>query len=91
MNCSQSCPTDNILATVKLSAEEIIATLKTTPKVFSMIEKGGVCEDALTHHAMAKVPGRKTFIITSSGFLFSYFCMHDNCNIVISTRLASLV
>jgi len=54
-NCSESCPTDHILSTVKLSQEEIIATLKTNPKVFSKIEKGEDCYEVLGSHNMTKI------------------------------------
>ena len=54
-NCSQSCPRDDILSSVKLSPEEIIATLKTTPKVFSKTEKEENCYEVLGVHNMTQV------------------------------------
>jgi len=54
-NCSKSCPTDFLLTSVKLSTEEIIASLKTTPIVVSKVEKGEKCEEALSLKKLKKI------------------------------------
>ena len=54
-NCSESCPTDYILSSVKYPPEEIIAKLKITPKVFSMIERGGNCGKVLSSYNLTQV------------------------------------
>ena len=54
-NCSKTCPTDEILATKKLSSKEIKTKLKTTQSVASMIEKDGDCREDFNAHEMAKV------------------------------------
>ena len=55
VNCLKSCPTDVILSTVKLSTVEIIKKLKTTPKVYSMIESDGNCEEGFETFDMNQV------------------------------------
>jgi len=54
-NCSKSCPRDMLLSSIKLSTEEIIASLKTTPNVVSKMEEGEKCEDALSFEKMKKI------------------------------------
>ena len=58
-NCSQSCPRDDFLSSVKLSPEEIIETLKTTPKVLSKIEQGEKCHTALPSYKDMQKVGKK--------------------------------
>ena len=56
--CSKSCPTDILLSSVKLSTEEIIASLKKTPVVVSKVEEGEDCQKAFSLEKMKKV-GKK--------------------------------
>ena len=66
--CSESCPTDNILATKKLSPKEIVAKLKKTSKVYSMIERDGDCEKVLGSYNVSQVRQKIEFF-----FEFTYF------------------
>ena len=54
-NCSKSCPTDEVLASKKLSSKEIKRKLRTTPIVASMIERDGNCEEDFNSHEMRQV------------------------------------
>ena len=58
VNCSESCPTENMLTNVTLSPKEITEKLKTNTDAFTAIHRGGNCEDYLASYNMTKV--RKT-------------------------------
>merc|ERR1719244_1597820 len=45
VNCTDSCPKAKTLSEVKLPPEEIVEKLKANQVVYSMIERGGDCED----------------------------------------------
>ena len=76
--CTESCPKDNILATVKLPALEILATLKIKPKVFSMIEGNETCDDGVTFANMSKVSGRAKLILSQAVAMNSIWPRFDS-------------
>ena len=65
-NCSDSCPTDYKLATVRLSPKIIIEKLRKHPKVQSKIERNGDCDEVLGTHNLTNVRNLISCFIFSS-------------------------
>ena len=58
VNCTESCPRDNVLSQKKLSPKEIAEKLKTKMDVFTAIEIDGNCTEYMASYNMTKVRQR---------------------------------